>query len=500
MLLLSDCGEHDIKVQGDHCQNEEGYLPMMARLSVFLGKIHPSLGELWGLQLWIFILVATLTSLFLVGYLIQGTRVGIQLGLAISRTKALKRTKNPVDPRDVAAVLRSKPLNHLWDEYSDTLHELRRAGSGSAQLSEVRATVPAEMFFTRDVLVDSRLLDDFTRHLPGVLTGLGIIGTFAGLLEGLSRFDATSSTTAVAGLKSLLTGVAHAFTVSAIAIGCAMVVLFISRLALAIFYQQVESLSHTIDALYTTGAGEEYLSRLVHSSEMSGAHAAQLKKALVDDLTKLLNNLIDRQIAAQAENSRSLGRHISEALNSSLAEPIKRINEAIEMTRRGNIRPSNGRLEGLLTGFVAKFEDTVGGQMRGNNEHLARSVGALEQPMSDKMRKFVNDLRKLVTDEQRKSERTTDDAIAAVLQQLETELAQLEGVVAQLRPADGQSQQYLEEVHDSLSIAFYTFGNQATGVIRDSLCDADHNLRNGVLHLTGVVQEFRSVLASRKKG
>src|SRR5947207_1484658 len=110
---------------------------MMARLSVLLGKINPSLGELWGLQLWIFLLVATLTSLFLVGYLIQGTRVGIQLGLAIRRIKALKRTQNPVDPKHVAAVLKSKPLNHLWDEYSDTLHELTRAGSGPTQWSEV---------------------------------------------------------------------------------------------------------------------------------------------------------------------------------------------------------------------------------------------------------------------------------------------------------------------------------------------------------------------------
>ena len=308
---------------------------MMARLSVLLGKINPSLGELWGLQLWIFLLVASLTLLFLIGYVIQGTRVGVQLGRAIRGINALKRTKKPVGPAAVAAVLASRPLNHLWDEYSDTLHELRNAEGGSVQPAEVRATVPAEMFFTRDVLVDSRLFDEFTRHLPGVLTGLGIIGTFAGLLEGLSRFDATSSITAVAGLKSLLSGVAHAFTASAIAIGCAMVVLFISRLALAIFYQQVESLNHTIDALYATGAGEEYLSRLVHSSEMSGARAAQLKKVLVDDLTQLLDNLVERQIEAQVQSSRSLGLHISKVVTNSVGDAVGRITAALEATRRG---------------------------------------------------------------------------------------------------------------------------------------------------------------------
>jgi hypothetical protein len=68
--------------------------------------------------------------------------------------------------------------------------------------------MPAEVFFTRDVLVDSRMFDDFVRHLPGVLTGLGIIGTFLGLLAGLKEFNPTTSSTAVAGLQPLLEGVA----------------------------------------------------------------------------------------------------------------------------------------------------------------------------------------------------------------------------------------------------------------------------------------------------
>jgi hypothetical protein len=345
---------------------------MLARLSVLLGKINPSLGELWGLQLWIFILVSTLTLLFLVGYLFQGTRVGLQLGLAIRRIKTLKRNSKAVKPSAVAAVLKSKPLSHLWEEYSDTLHEHVKSEGDSVQASEVRASVPAELFFTRDVLVDSRLFDDFTRHLPGVLTGLGIIGTFAGLLEGLGRFDATSSTTAVAGLKSLLTGVAHAFTASAIAIGCAMVVLFISKLALAMFYQQVESLTHTIDDLYATGAGEEYLSRLVHSSESSGARAAQLQKALVEDLTKLLNAVVDRQIAAQAENNLSLGRHITETMDRNLAEAISRITGAGEITRPVLQRLSTALVD--LETAVAQFRAADGkGQEPAGGMHKALS-------------------------------------------------------------------------------------------------------------------------------
>jgi hypothetical protein len=298
-------------------------------LLAYLAQIHPVLGQLSGIPLVVFLIVVVLTALFVVGYAVQGLRVGWQLSTALRGINTLKTQDGPVDPDEVAKVLRGEPLKHLWEEYDDTLHEVKKAGRGEVALMEVRATVPAEMFFTREVLVDSRLFDDFTRHLPGVLTGLGIIGTFAGLLEGLGKFDASSTAAAVAGLKPLLDGVAHAFSASAIAIACAMFITFASRLVLALFYRRVERLNHAIDSLYATGAGEEYLSRLVHSSEKSEAHAAQLKQALVEDLTQLMTNLVDRQIAAQAEASRSLGTHLGEAITTTLAGPLQAMTSAM---------------------------------------------------------------------------------------------------------------------------------------------------------------------------
>ena len=438
---------------------------MTATLLNLLGQIHPILRSLSGIPLGVFLLVVLLTAIFLLGYIIQGTRVGLQLWNAFRRIEAMKRRNKHVEPNEVAGALTGAPLNHLWDEYRDTLHEMKKAGSGSRELTEWRATVPAEMYFTRDVLVDSRLFDDFTRHLPGVLTGLGIIGTFAGLLEGLSRFDATSSATAVAGLKPLLDGVAHAFSASAIAIGCAMFITFYSRLALAVFYRFVDNLNHAIDALYSTGAGEEYLSRLVHSSENSEAHAAQLKQALVEDLTKLMTNLVERQITAQAESNRALGSFIGDALAGSLKEPLDKMTAAMETSSKGNSDAVSGMLESMLTGFMAKLEDTFGGQMRGIHDQMDRSMGAMttvqqalqklvedinrsneqatnrlsgtledamkqsaanQQLLTDQMRQFVEDFRKLVSEEQDKSKRTMDEAVGKVLLQLGTAIESME--------------------------------------------------------------------------
>lgn len=439
----------------------------VSEISEFLGAVHPSLASLIGLPLYVFLLVIVLTGLFLLGYAVQGTRVWWQLRSACRAVQQVRRNGQAPNPEEVRSAFRKEPFRHLWDEYQDTLHELRKASAGGAALTEFRATAPAESMFTRDVLVDSRLFDDFTRHLPGVLTGLGIIGTFAGLLAGLQDFKPFPIEEAVRGLGPLLLGVQHAFVASGVAISCAMLVVFISRLVLAHLYGLVESLNQGIDSLYSTGAGEEYLARLVRSSEQNAASTAQLKDALVEDLHKMMTNLVDRQIAAQEASAAAMGKHIGDAISTAIAEPMKRVGEAMEVTAKGNGEQVNTMLETLLTGFMAKLEDTFGGQMRGINEQLQRSMdsmtavqaslqslladikrtneqaatqmsGTLEdamkkaadnqQVLTDQMREFVQDFRRLVTDEQKKSKEAMDEAVMKVLGEVALAMEGLENV------------------------------------------------------------------------
>lgn len=438
----------------------------MSAIQDMLGSVSPALAQLGGLPLLVFLLVAIFTSVFFTGYAIRGIPLLLRLRSSVRGISALARSEQSVRPEEVASVLRWEPFKHLWVEYSHTLHDLKQAYGSGLNLTQTRATVPAETFFTREVLVDSRLFDDFTRHLPGVLTGLGIIGTFAGLLDGLGKFDPSSTAAAVSGLKPLMAGVQHAFVASAAAIGCAMLVTFSSRFFLAYLYQLVERLNQAIDSLYETGAGEEYLSRLVQSSERNEAHTAQLKDALVEDMTRLMTNLVDRQIQAQQDATRLLGDRIGETISGSLAAPIQRMTDAMEQTSRGNGEAVTGMLETMLSGFMAKLEDTFGGQMRGINEQMQRSMDAMtavqsslqsllsdikttnenaasqmsgtleeamkkaadnQQVLTEQMRQFVQEFRSLVTEEQEKSKRVMDDAVLKVLGEVASGMERMEG-------------------------------------------------------------------------
>ena len=415
----------------------------MNPIITMLGQIHPSIATLQGGPLWLFLLGIALTLVFFVFYLVKGCQVGLQLYLAVSAIRALRRPNNPPDPAEVAMVLSGQPLAQLWDDYSATLHVLhntvRKTSSSALILSEFRTTAPAATIFTRATLVDSRLFDDFTRHLPGLLIGLGIVGALACLLGGMAMADPWSPVDggAAAALQPWMAGVEHALVVAASGIACALLVRFFSQLVLAYFHRLADQLQHAIDGLYVSGAREDYLARLVQASEANTVQMAQLKESLVGDLSGLMGKL---------------------------ALPIQRIGDAMEHAAKGNAEQLAALLDALSSTFMGRMEQVFEGQMGAMHEQMQASMAALTavqaslqgllgsiastgaqatDRMSDKLeaamqqagnsqslltgqlREFVQEFRTLSTEAHQQSRLAMDDTVGKVLAKVATAMEAL---------------------------------------------------------------------------
>ena len=224
-------------------------------------------------------------------------------------------------------------MGHIWEEYRDTLHKQTEIDSitGQQRVVRIRLTVPAEAYFRSDVIVDTPLNADFFKHLPGILTGIGIIGTFIGILHGLDDFKIGDNDVVQKSLNSLLDGVKDAFNVSAKAISLAIVITFFEKIAITSLNGKVEKLGQLLNGLFEAGAGEEYLSRLVKSSEETTSQVALVKDAIVNDLKQILNDVTNKQITAtqqiqskQMEAQQILTGQQIEATNSLLI-PLEKI-------------------------------------------------------------------------------------------------------------------------------------------------------------------------------
>jgi hypothetical protein len=104
--------------------------------------------------------------------------------------------------------------------------------------------MPAEVIFNAQSVYEGRIHTEFFKHLPGLLTGLGIIGTFMGLIQGLG--SATAAGTAL-DTALLISSVRDAFYASATAITLTMLITYIEKFLVASLHRAVEQLCQQID-------------------------------------------------------------------------------------------------------------------------------------------------------------------------------------------------------------------------------------------------------------
>lgn len=374
-------------------------------------------------------------------------------------------------------------LEHLWQEYSDTLHKQTESNALTGQAAtRMRSTMPAGMIFRPDIIVDIPLRADFFKHLPGLFTGVGIIGTFYGLLVGLQAFEVSENAIVVRNsLNKLLHGVWEAFLVSAAAITLAMIITFIEKLVVARLNAGVEKIVQLLDALFEGGAGEEYLARLVKASESSSNQTASLLKG---ELKQMLAELSEKQIAAANAASSALGDRIVGSIEAGLKGPLAEIAESFKGVRSDQEAAVQSLLTNVLQGFSQQMKELFGNQITGINslqqetiqalqaavvtleqmasnveasglrstsamaDQLAEAMAAAESRqriMNDKMTEFIDQLRLAVSS----SQGETQAKLQGTLDDLSERMGQvIDNLSAQVRSATDASMKY----HDELAI------------------------------------------------
>ena len=326
------------------------------------------------------ILIGILFLSFIVIYCGLALRLWYRLGVLQKNLKAFKQD-NLLEYPTQWFNKRGKLFNHLWTEYEQTLHEQRKFNpqTGVEELIAIRSTTPAEMFFSPSVLVDSQLNIEFFKHLPGILTGLGIIGTFLGLIHGLQAFRIDENTEIVRqSLDQLLHGVNEAFLVSMAAIALAMIVTVIEKFLFTKLYGKVEELCFLIDSFYESGAGEEYLERLVKSSEDSASQAKIIKDALVDELRQILREVSQQQIQSTLTSQQQLGDQFRESIQAGISQPLQKIADGFNDQREHTGRDLSSALNDVFAGFTQRLQDLFGGQTTGIYDLQQKIVEALQ--------------------------------------------------------------------------------------------------------------------------
>lgn len=194
------------------------------------------------------VLIGVLLALLLLGFLSAFLWPALSLSGRLAQAARAVQAQREQALEAVGQIFRGDTgLVRCWQEY---LNQVRTTPDTHGQPREF-ALASAGAVFDPHVLTQSRLRLDFFKNLPGLLTGLGIIGTFTGLIMGLRQFRISQDPEVVqVSLEALLAGVWEAFLVSALAISLAIVVTLIEKLVLSGIARQADALAHALDGVY----------------------------------------------------------------------------------------------------------------------------------------------------------------------------------------------------------------------------------------------------------
>lgn len=268
--------------------------------------------------------------------------------LAVNLQKLAKTVRSMTDGDEqarrngVGRVFMNTPLENTWKDFAKTLHAQTTVQEGLLKQKRSRMTVPANHFFSVSSVIDRPLGVDYFKHLPGILTGIGIIGTFSGLLFGLSNFDTSSAESMQQSISLLIAGVRDAFYASAAAITAAMVITHWEKL---LYYKCLSALDELVDAInssFEAGVGEEYLATLVRHSTSTNDQSRLMKDEFIQAMVPVIKQLEH----AQLQQSNSFGEALEQALNEANRRLASQIETALIRQIKNPIEDLGRRLEG----------------------------------------------------------------------------------------------------------------------------------------------------------
>ncbi len=312
---------------------------------------------------------------FLLLYILNYQIPAIRLQHRIKKiNKSLKNFEakpvGSVQPESLDSIFSSKPFEHPWREFKNSLHEMENEDLSS---KTIRSTLTADFYFSKELVVDGFINAEFFKHLPGILTGIGIIGTFTGLIWGLHQFNTMN---AVETLSLLLGEVSSAFVGSGIAIFIAIAITFFEKNTINNCYKLIEETSNTLDKLYKAGVGEDYLARLVKATETATRNSVNLKDVLVENLEIMME-----------KQSKVIGMSIAE----SLTGPIDKLMLIVDKASGDQSEVIKNLVDSLMNTFIAKIDSAFGTQIDAVNQAIFRSTTIMES-VENAMRSLIEDI------------------------------------------------------------------------------------------------------------
>lgn len=227
-----------------------------------------------------------------------------------------------------------------------------------------------EDYINEDSVIDKPGHSQLAELIPSLLTSLGILGTFIGLMEGLTSVNFSDAQGTMDSIPLLLTGMRFAFATSVAGITCSLLFNMFYRMSVGRACRALDSfdeafyelamprpLSPEVQLICQKQDEEERLARIAEAvgNRVSSSLEMAVSRAM-EPLTKSLDTFIQGATQEQVEGVRRIVGQFVSQMNAQLSGQMTTLGHTMEMVSQGQLQTQKN-LQNTLNAAQAMAAD-----------------------------------------------------------------------------------------------------------------------------------------------
>ncbi len=399
----------------------------------------------------------------------------------IERLIAFKNQDRNIAYNNIDEILTSNSdTKEAWNEYKKTLTQVQDSQSGITMLYSTEA-VSDYVNFTS---ISSRINIAFWQNVGGIFTGIGILGTFVGLVLGLLNIDLSSAANMKTTIEELLAGISTAFLTSLFGVSFALGFNYVHNNAIVKLKEKTTELTSLLEEFYPRKTQEMWLAEAFEQ----GRQQTDALNNLSADLAVKLGDEMQTQMSASFEK---LAQDLARIMQDSLAPTLHGVKESLDNLNNGGVKAIgegiNDSVGTELKGFAGTLMDL--------QKQMQESFAATQKTGESTNQKLVAVVNQLVENVQASS----NEALAAQKRQMQDANNQMEQMMQQMQASAASSGNELtKSISDVTAVMRSAMDKAATTQnetlentceqIRDVLSEVNNTLKKSTAETTQAQQ------------
>ncbi|WP_455539698.1 hypothetical protein [Terrisporobacter sp.] len=279
-----------------------------------------------------------------------------------------------------------KYIYNVFYDYKKTFRKIKVETPSGEEKRKLYSTVDTEYFFNEENLIYKNIYYKTISYITQALTGIGIFGTFLGIVNGIGGLNMENTEAMKEGINKLLSGVSVSFNTSLYGILFSLLLTFILKYSIEYTMKNCDEFVNEVNKIVKNSSDKEGLQELEWELKKQTSSLEKLATDLSEEMGKKFDASMQANLSKLTEDMslfiNKIGMNFSNAVMESsvstsavLTSNIKPIMESLEITMNNIQKQQENSSIKFIEGSMNAMKEAV---QVGTNDEITKLKESME--------------------------------------------------------------------------------------------------------------------------